>query len=229
MLLAGSIVERTRDWRSLDGTRMRPRPNRTVVAGATLAGAFLVLVAVLLYRARILFVNVSPDAGAVVAVLIAVAGGTVMVISLTRAWRLAPGALAVAAAVCFATLPYATLAAPSDSTVKQLADRIRALKRPDDAVGPYGVFVRNVLFYSHVKQTDIIHDEHLLDWLAATPKAILVLPTTEADRLEREHSLQLERLATFRYFDEGRLRVGTLLWPDPTAHQDEVALVRVIR
>jgi 4-amino-4-deoxy-L-arabinose transferase-like glycosyltransferase len=229
MLLAGSIVERTRNWRSLDGTRVRPRPNRTVVAGATLAGAFLVLVAVLLYRARVLFLNVSPEVGAVVAAIIAAAGVSVMVVSLTRAWRVAPGALAVAAAVCFAALPYATLAAPSDSTVKQLADRVRALKSPDEAVGTYGVFVRNLIFYSHVKQTDIIHDEHLMDWLAATPKALLVLPTAEADRLQREHSVRFERLATFRYFDDGRLRVGTLLWPDPTTQQDEVALVRVVR
>ena len=45
LLLAGSIVERTRDWRSLDGARVRPRPNRAVrrrmrsVRGVLLIGA----------------------------------------------------------------------------------------------------------------------------------------------------------------------------------------------
>jgi hypothetical protein len=79
-----------------------------------------------------------------------------------------------------------------------------------------------------VKQTDIIHDQHLMDWLAATPKALVVLRTTDADRLVRERGLTFERLATLRYFDEGRMRVGTILWPDPSAHQEDVALVRVL-
>jgi 4-amino-4-deoxy-L-arabinose transferase-like glycosyltransferase len=229
MLLAESIVERTRDWRSLDGMRVRPRPNTMVVAGAALAGAFLVLVAVLLYRARPLFLEVSPDVGAGVAGAVGLGGVAVVIVSLTAAWRMAPAILALAAAISFAAIPYATLPSSADSTVRQLAERIRALKSPDEAVGTYGVFVRNLVFYSHTKQTDIVHDQHLMDWLASTPKALLVLRTTDADRLQRERGLQFEGLATYRYFDEGRMRVGTVLWPDPATYQEEVALVRVIR
>jgi 4-amino-4-deoxy-L-arabinose transferase-like glycosyltransferase len=229
MLLAGSIMERTRDWRSLDGTRVRPRPNRAVVASATVAGVFLLVAAGVLFRARPLFLNVSPTIGAAVAIGIGAAGLGVIAISLTGAWRVAPGGLAMAAAVAFAAIPYATFPPTGNSTVTQLADRVRTAKAPDEALGTYGLFVRNLIFYSHVKQTDIIHDQHLMDWLAATPKALLVLRTTDADRLAREHGLTFERLATLRYFDEGRMRVGTVLWPDPAAHQEDVTLVRVIR
>jgi 4-amino-4-deoxy-L-arabinose transferase-like glycosyltransferase len=228
ILMAGSIVERTRDWRSLDGTRARPRPNTAVVAGATVAGLSLAVIAGLLYRARPLFLHVSPSTGAVVATIVAAAGLGVILISLTRAWRLAPAALGLATAIAFASLPYATLASSRDSTVRHLANAVRAARAPDEELGTYGVFVRNLIFYSHVKQTDIIHDQHLMDWLAATPKALVVLRTTDADRLVRERGLTFERLATLRYFDEGRMRVGTILWPDPSAHQEDVALVRVL-
>jgi 4-amino-4-deoxy-L-arabinose transferase-like glycosyltransferase len=229
MLLAGSIMERTRDWRSLDGMRVRPRPNRMVVAGATVSGLTLIVVAGLVYRAQPLFLHVSPLMATVAAGIVGVAGVLVVAVSLTRAWRVAPAALAVAAAAAFALLPYATLAPAGESTVRQLADRVRRVKAADEAVATYGVFVRNLVFYSHVQQTDIIHDRHLLDWLAATPKALLILRATDADRLTREHGLSFDRLATFRYFDEGRLRIGTLLWPDPATHQEDVALVRVTR
>lgn len=229
MLLAGSIVDRTRDWRSLDGIRVRPRPNRAVVAGAVLAGLFLMLVAGLLFRARPLFLDVSPAVGAGVATVVGAAGLGVIVMSLTGAWRLTPAALAVAAGVAFAAIPYATFPAAANATVTQLAARVRAARLPDEALGTYGVFVRNLIFYSHLKQTDIVHDQHLLDWLAATPRALLVLRTTDADRLTREHGLVFERLATLRYFDEGRMRVGTILWPDPAAHLEDVTLVRVTR
>ena len=40
LLLASSIIERTSEWRSLDGARVRPRPNRAVVTGCVLAGCF---------------------------------------------------------------------------------------------------------------------------------------------------------------------------------------------
>jgi hypothetical protein len=184
---------------------------------------------VLLYRARPLFLQVSPVAGAIVAGIVGVAGVAVVLVGLTRAWRMAPAALAVAAAISFAVIPYATLASSADSTVRQLAERVRAVKTSDEIVGTYGVFVRNLIFYSHVKQFDIVHDQHLMDWLATSPRALLVLRTTDADRLQRERGLELERLATYRYFDEGRMRLGTILWPDPATHLEDVALVRVIR
>jgi 4-amino-4-deoxy-L-arabinose transferase-like glycosyltransferase len=228
ILLASSVIERTSEWRSLDGARRRPRPNRAVVAGSVLGALFLVALAGLLYRAQPLFLNVSSFNTLLVAAVIGVAGGAVIVMGLSSAWRSAPGLLAFATAVAFAVLPYGVLAAAQDSTVVQMADRVRAAYRPGDAIGTYQVFVRNLVFYTGLKHTDIIHDEHLFDWLAAHERALVVLQDTDADRLEAG-GLPMQRLAALPYFNEGGIRVRMLLWPDPSTDLDTVVLVRIDR
>ena len=45
ILFARSILERTRDWRSLDGARVRLRRTRPIVAGAFGAGLLLLALA----------------------------------------------------------------------------------------------------------------------------------------------------------------------------------------
>jgi 4-amino-4-deoxy-L-arabinose transferase-like glycosyltransferase len=227
VLLASSIVERTRDWRSFDGARMRPRPNRSVMIGALGSGALLVALAGLLYRAQPLFLEVSPATNIVAASAIALGGVSVMLVAVTQAWRLAPTVLALAAAVTFAVLPYATLAPSDRSAVRRLAVLVREARTGDEAIGTYKVFVRNLVFYTGIRQTDLVHDQHLLDWLATTPHALLVLRTGDVERLSREHGLAFQTLATLSYFDEGGLRVGTLLWPNPVTDLDQVAVVRV--
>jgi hypothetical protein len=109
-----------------------------------------------------------------------------------------------------------------------MADRVRAAYRPGDAIGTYQVFVRNLVFYTGLKHTDIIHDEHLFDWLAAHERALVVLQDTDADRLEAG-GLPMQRLAALPYFNEGGIRVRMLLWPDPSTDLDTVVLVRIDR
>ena len=168
LLLAGSVIERTSDWRSLDGARRRPRPNGAVVAGCVVGGLFLLALALLVYRAQPLFLSVPPLNTLIVAIVIAGCGVAVVVMSFTSAWRLAPGMLAFATAIAFAVLPYGTLAAVANSTVVQMADRVRSVHREGEAIGTYRVFVRNLVFYTRLKHTDIIHDEHLADWRSKT-------------------------------------------------------------
>ena len=60
LLLASSIVERTQEWRGFDGVRSMPRRALPVVVGSLLSGVFFVALAVLLYRAQPLLINVQP-------------------------------------------------------------------------------------------------------------------------------------------------------------------------
>ena len=55
------------------------------------------------------------------------------------------------------------------------------------------------------------------------------MPASEADRLAQLPWLSVERLAALPYFDDGSLRVGTLLWPDPARDLDTVVLARLTR
>jgi 4-amino-4-deoxy-L-arabinose transferase-like glycosyltransferase len=229
ILLASSILERTRDWRSLDGMRVRPRKNRSVMFGSIVAGGVLITIGALLYRAQPLFVGVSSVTTSAVAATIALCGGAVIAVSVTAAWRMAPAVLAVSGALTFAVLPYGALAASRDATVREIARLVRGARTGDEEVGTYKVFVRNLVFYTGLKQIDLIHDDHVAEWASRTPGALLVLPAGEATRLEQERGLRFDRLATLPYFDEGGLRVGTLLWPDPAHDLEEVTVVRIRR
>ena len=57
----------------------------------------------------------------------------------------------------------------------------------------------------------------------------MVLRSADAARLEQDHQLTFERLAAMPYFDEGGIRLRTLLWPDRARDVEEVILVRVTR
>jgi 4-amino-4-deoxy-L-arabinose transferase-like glycosyltransferase len=224
ILLASSVIERTSEWRSLDGARRRPRPDGAVVTGCIGGGLFLLTLAALLYRARPLL-SVADINTLVVAAIVAAAGVAVIVVSLTGSWRSAPGTLALATAVTFAVLPYGTLAAAQDSAAVQVAGRIRSAHREGDAVGTYKVFVRNLVFYTHLRRTDIIHDDDLTDWLSKNPRALVVMPSDDAERLEAS-GLKMQRLGELRYFNEGGIKVRMLLWPDPATDLEHVTLVR---
>ena len=172
LLLASSIIERTSDWRSLDGARRRPRPNRAVVFGCVSGGLFLVR-SPGCSTARSRCSSTSPTLNTIIVAGVIAVGGARGRRGQLHAARGAsgPGMLAVAAAITFAVLPYGALAASADAAVVQMAEHVRGARTDGEAIGTYRVFVRNLVFYTGVKHTDIIHDEHLKDWLTKHRRA----------------------------------------------------------
>jgi hypothetical protein len=180
------------------------------------------------YRARPLFVNVAELNTLFVTGVVATGGVAVIAVSLTGAWRSAPGLLAFATALAFAVLPYGVLARTADSTVTQMAARVRAARGTDDAaIATYKVFVRNLVFYTGLKHTDIVHEEHLNQWLSEHPRALVVMSKADADRITAAGRPGIERLAELRYFNEGGMKVRMLLWPDATTDLETAVLLRI--
>jgi hypothetical protein len=227
LLLAGSILERTREWRALDGSRVRPRANRMIVVACALSGLFLVAVATLIYRAHVVFVDVGDSMTLVCAAVIGAAGIAVIAVSFSRWWRLAPLCLALASSIAFAVLPYGVLAKPRDSAVWHMAQAVKANQRAGAPVGTYHMFVRNLIFYTGIKQADLINDEHVQGFAVQFPGALIALSEPDLERLERVGGLRFERLSTRRYFDEGQFKVSTLIAPDPREDLEVVVLARV--
>ena len=225
LLLAASIVERTQEWRGYGGTRSMPRRALPVVVGSLLSGVFLCTLGVLLYRAQPLMINVQPIFTTIAALLIAVLGALVVWTAVTRNWRMAPGVLAIAAAIALPTIQYGALSSGGDDTVQQMARLVRQHRTGHEEVGTYGVFVRNLVFYSGVKTVDIIEDEQARNFLVQPDRKLMVAPAEWVDRLEREHGLKLHRIAELPYFNEAGIRVRTLLWPDPARDLARVLLV----
>jgi 4-amino-4-deoxy-L-arabinose transferase-like glycosyltransferase len=225
LLLASSIVERTQEWRGLDGVRSRPRRAMGIVIGAFLSGAFLCGLGVALFRAQPLLINVQPIYTTVAAVTIAVLGALVMLTAASRQWRAALLVLAIAAAITLPTIQYGALSSGGDDTVQQMARLVLQHRKAGEEVGTYGVFVRNLVFYSGVKTTDVIDDEQARNFLSQGRRTLLVAPAEWIDRLEREQGLKLQRIAELPYFNEAGVRVRTLLWPDRSRDLARVVLV----
>ncbi len=225
LLLASSIVERTQEWRGLDGARSRPRRATGVVVGSLLSGAFFILLGGLLYRVQPLLINVAPIFTQVAAGLIAVAGLVIVVVALSSQWRLAPVVIALAAAVTLPALQFGGLSSGGEDTVRQMARLVQEHRTSHEAVGTYRVFVRNLVFYAHTKTTDIITDEQAFQFLSQPGRALMVAPADVIDGLERERGLRLVRIAELTYFNEAGVRVRTLLWPDPARDLTRVVLV----
>jgi 4-amino-4-deoxy-L-arabinose transferase-like glycosyltransferase len=223
LLLAASIVERTQEWRGVDGVRSRPRRALAVVAGTLLSGGFIVLMAALLYRAQPLLINVSPTYTLVASLLIAGAGAAVTSVALTRHWRAAPAMIALAAAITLPALQFGGLSSGGDDTVRQMAHLVRQHRAADEPVGTYRVFVRNLVFYARVPTIDIITDEQAREFMSQSGRVFLVAPVDVLDRLERD-GVGVKRLAELPYFNEAGVRVRTLLWPEPARDLTRVGL-----
>ena len=225
LLLAAAIVERTQEWRGYEGVRSMPRRALPVVVGSFLAGAFFVALGVLLYRAQPLLINVQPIFTTLTSAVIAVMGGLVILVALSRNWRAAPAVLAIAAALTLPAIQYGALASGGDDTVQQMARLVTQNRSASGEVGTYGVFVRNLVFYTGVKTTDIIDDEQARNFLRQDRRALMVATAESVDRLEREHGLNVHRIAELPYFNEAGIRVRTLLWPDRARDLTRVVLV----
>jgi 4-amino-4-deoxy-L-arabinose transferase-like glycosyltransferase len=225
LLLASSIVERTQEWRGFDGVRSMPRRALPVVVGSLLSGVFFVTLAVLLYRVQPLLTNVQPAYPAIAAVLIAVAGAIVIVFAVSGQWRTAPLVIALAAAIALPAVQYGALSSGGDDTVQQMATLVSQNRHGDEPVGTFGVFVRNLVFYSGIKTMDVIDDEQAKNFLTQGDRALMVAPAEAIDRLEREQGVKGNRIAELLYFNEAGVRVRTLLWPDRARDLTRVVLV----
>ena len=225
LLLAAAIVERTQEWRGYEGVRSMPRRAFPVVAGSFLSGAFLVALGVLLYRAQPLLINVRPIFTGIAAALIAIMGVLVILTAVSRNWRAAPAVVAIAAAVTLPAIQYGGLSSGGDDTVQQMARIVGQQRTGSEEVGTYGVFVRNLVFYTGVKTTDIINDDQARNFLLQSKRSLMVATAESIDRLERDHGLKVNRIAELPYFNEAGIRVRTLLWPDPTRDLTRVVLV----
>jgi 4-amino-4-deoxy-L-arabinose transferase-like glycosyltransferase len=225
LLLASSIVERTQEWRGFDGVRSMPRRAMPVSLGSFVSGVFFVTLGVLLYRAHPLLINVQSIYTTIASYAIAIMGALVIVTALSKNWRSAPVVIAIAAAVALPAVQYGALSSGGDDTVRQMAKLVQEHRAGNEEVGTMGVFVRNLVFYSGVKTTDVITDEQARDFLSQNDRALLVVSAETMDRLEKERGLKVRRLAELLYFNEAGIRVRTLLWPDTSRDLTRVVLV----
>jgi 4-amino-4-deoxy-L-arabinose transferase-like glycosyltransferase len=224
ILLAATITERTSAWRSLDGRTSRPPKSTGLAVTCAMAGVLLVAIAVLLLRAQPLFVNLPSTFTWIASGIIAAAGILVVAVALSPAWRAAPWTLALAAALSFSAVQWGALSAPGEEPVQQMARLVQLHHTGSEAIGTHQVFVRNLVFYTGLRQVDLIDHDQLTDFVRGADRVLVVLTEEDLDAFEARGGLRLIRLGDVRYFNEAGLRVGTLLWPDPARDITRVVL-----
>src|SRR4026209_100033 len=145
-----------------------------VIIGSLLSGVFFVALGVLLYRAQPLLINVQPVFTTLASYVVAIAGALVILTSVSKSWRMAPLVIALAAAVTFPAVQYGALSSGGDDTVRQMARLVQQHRTSNEQVGTWGVFVRNLVFYSGIRTTDVIDDTQARDFLLQADRALMV-------------------------------------------------------
>jgi 4-amino-4-deoxy-L-arabinose transferase-like glycosyltransferase len=216
ILLACSITERIR--KSERGMDSR-------LAGATWGTAAIYLVlAILLYRARPLFVAAYPSV-TIAGIMLTTGSALVLAwLAATRTWRLLPPIATAFAVVVLFTLQFSAIAGIRPEPVEHMAALIR-VNRSSEPVGTYQVFVRNLAFYTGSAQRDLFNEELVLDFLRSPQPVLLVVRATDLPRLESITGVTTRRLGQVRYLNAANIRLRTLLAPIPEQDVETVLLV----
>jgi 4-amino-4-deoxy-L-arabinose transferase-like glycosyltransferase len=194
------------------------------ICGTWSALGFL-LAAMLLYRARPLLFALSPASGAIGTVVMLLAGISLACAAWLRRHTLMPIVLAAASTATLVALHYCVYTTADLEPVQRMATLFNEQRNNDEPSGTYRAFVRNLVFYTGVKQTDLIDETEAVAFLTQPKRVLCVVPDEALLPLERRHNLHLRRLGAVLYFNPSGVRLRTLLSPKPERDLETVWLV----
>jgi hypothetical protein len=183
------------------------------------------VLAVLLWRARPIFITASPILTSVGTIVIALCALALAWIATAGKWRLLPQILPRCAAALLVVVQFGALAGVRPEPVEQMAALVAQHRRGSDAVGEYQVFVRSLVFYTRFPQTELYDESRALDFINSAGRVLLVVRATDLSRLEAVAGRTLQRLGQVTYLNTGNIKFRTLLFPLPEQDLDTVLLV----
>jgi 4-amino-4-deoxy-L-arabinose transferase-like glycosyltransferase len=216
LLLADAIAQR----QMTHGDRRDPLVQIPAVFVAVLLG----IMAVLLYRARPLIVMVPPVFINAAVVAIAIASGIVLGAALAARSRAVPASVAVAAALTLAGLQYALSPAGHDP-VQNMAALVLQHRFASEPVVTFRVFVRNLIFYTHVQQDDLESEAEVVEFLRSHERVLCVIGADALDRIQRKAPVATRTLGEVLYFNASAVKLRTLIAPDRERDLERVLLV----
>jgi len=183
---------------------------------ACVAGMLVVVLGLLLFRVRPLLLEVPDGRVALGSLALLLAGLAVVLAALSPRWRLVPALIAASGLVLVVVLQFALLTTRGTEPVRAMAQHVLEQRRAAEPVAPYGIFVRNLVFYTHVEQVDLFNRRpHLVNYLSRPDRVLAVMRERDFEALRSSGFPNLRRLATLTYFDAATAKPRTLLWPDP--------------
>ena len=218
ILLARSIHQRLR--RSATGSQ-----DWLFDAATGVSALMWLIVGVLLVRAApLLGVAGLPNAG-IAGALMVVCAIALVACGVLGGRYLVPRALSVGAAVTVLSLSYGVLAPARPAPVERMSERLLSERQDNEQSGTYAVFVRNLVFYSGIRQRDLITDEQVIAFLQSPARVFCVIAEDQLTRIAPQVGEPLRQLARMPYVNIADVRVGTLLRPSAPGVIETVILV----
>lgn len=192
---------------------------------ASFSALILIILAVLLYRARPLLFALSPTSGLISTLVIVIGGLGIAITAWFARASLLPTALAAASIASLVALHYSVYSAAGLEPVQRMARLFAEERRSEEPSGTYKAFVRNLVFYTGVKQTDLVDEQEAVEFLKQPRRVLCVMTEDDLVPLERSSGLRLRRLGAVLYFNPAGVRLKTLLSPEPERDLETVWLV----
>jgi 4-amino-4-deoxy-L-arabinose transferase-like glycosyltransferase len=190
-----------------------------------MTAALYAMLAVLLVRARLLFVTAYEP---VLWLGVAAIGSSALVLAwlaATGRWTRLPVALTGCAIVLLLSIQFGSLAGRRPEPVEEMATLIRAHRTGNEPVGAYQVFVRNLVFYTRFKQVELFDVHRALAFMKSRDRVLLVVGMDDLTRLQTIGGIAMKPLGAVEYLDPAGIRLRTLLWPTPAQDLEIVFLV----
>jgi 4-amino-4-deoxy-L-arabinose transferase-like glycosyltransferase len=211
--------------RRIESARLARRRHVPLILATLGSAVILAVLAVLLHRARPLLFALSPLSGSVGTIVIVASAIALALVSVVARHRMLPVALTLSAAATLVSLHYSVYSAAGLEPVQQMARLVTGARQGNEPSGTYRAFVRNLIFYTGVQQTDLASEQEAAEFLARPDRVLCVMPLELVEPLERNHGLKLHRLGSVLYFNPSGVRVRTLLAPQPEHDLQTVVLV----
>src|SRR5262245_1792802 len=205
----------------------RDRAARLELTIATLGTAAMFgATAALFYRARILFVSAYPLLTSTGVGLVIAAAVVLAITTVRRSWQWLPAVMSICAALLWLTLQFGAFAGKRPEAVEQIAGLIHANRFGGESIGEYETFVRNLPFYTGLKQVPVIDDASALAFLKSSERVFLVLNRRDYERLKTlVDDRPLAVIGEATYWNTAGVRLRTLLLPIPEKDLDTVMLI----
>jgi hypothetical protein len=197
-----------------------------LLAAATWASAAIfVLSAALLYRLQPLLEDTAPAMVGSAAPAMAAGGAALANIALRRAWTAEPLASAAAAMALLLGLQFSVLAPRRPAAVERMAAFVATQRAADEPLGSLHAFTRNLIFYTGLKQLDLVDVPGAARFLATDGRVLALLRERDLPAVSAAATAPPRVLARVRHLNTANLRLRSLLNPDPATELETILLV----
>ena len=99
-------------------------------------------------------------------------------------------------------------------------------RHPGEPIATYRVFVRNLVFYTGIKQDDLSNADEVRSYLRAARPVLVVIAADQLEKIADDRRVRVRACSDeVLYFNASAVKLRTLLRPDPEKDLDRVLLV----